>query len=334
MNKYHLCQRSPPTDPKRALADAVDTVVQRQLACGSGIDWEQVGQAAVLDVRKCLELCRVDEGKERWIYHPDTVSWTPAKRMEAFIADNYPAPAAPNFRAVSNYLWIDMDDCIRMFDVLRGKIVWTDELKAWAVEMRESGMTYPMITRKLTPHPLSPSTIRRLICGYKTPYAPASSELRERVDDFLDNNAKRCTFHELLKLAKVHFEGPEKHGAVVYLTGKAKWHRAYAARLEKVDVSAVYEQVASKKVTRKAMAAQLGVPPMSLNELFASHESKMYSGTWTDVETAKLMEFLDKTSPPHSWTRFSKVIGTKSARQCQSKYRRLVTAGRISQVKE
>ncbi|KAJ2770345.1 hypothetical protein IWQ56_002197 [Coemansia nantahalensis] len=125
-------------DEPRVFADAIDTVVQKQLACGSGVDWEKASQAVGLNVRRWLELCRVDEGKGRWIYHPDTVSWTPAKRMEAFIADNYPAPAVPNFRAVSNYLWIDMDDCIRMFDVLRGKIMWTDELKAWAVEMREA----------------------------------------------------------------------------------------------------------------------------------------------------------------------------------------------------
>ncbi|KAJ2766219.1 hypothetical protein IWQ56_003802, partial [Coemansia nantahalensis] len=88
----------------------------RQLACGSGVDWEQVGQAAGLDVCMCLELCRIDEGKGRWVYDPDTFSWATAKRMEAFIADNYPLPAAPNFRAVSNYLWVDIDDCIRMVD--------------------------------------------------------------------------------------------------------------------------------------------------------------------------------------------------------------------------
>ncbi|KAJ2775088.1 hypothetical protein IWQ56_000260 [Coemansia nantahalensis] len=114
------------------------TIAKGQLACGSDVDWEQVGRAVGLKVRRCLELCRIDEVKGRWSYDPDTFSWATAKRMEAFIADNYPLPAKPNFRAVSNYMWIDMDDCIRMFDVLQGKIVWTDELKAWAVEMQKA----------------------------------------------------------------------------------------------------------------------------------------------------------------------------------------------------
>ncbi|KAJ2773930.1 hypothetical protein IWQ56_000801 [Coemansia nantahalensis] len=125
-------------DEPQALADAVDAEVQKQLACGSGVDWEQVGRVVGLDVRKCLELCRVDEGKGRWDYDPNTFSWATAKRMKAFIANNYRLPAAPNFRAVSNYLWIDIDDCIRMADVLKGKIKMTDELRARVAEMRQA----------------------------------------------------------------------------------------------------------------------------------------------------------------------------------------------------
>ncbi|KAJ2779810.1 hypothetical protein H4R18_003805 [Coemansia javaensis] len=37
-----------------------------------------------------------------------------ADRMEAFIAEHYPPPAAPNSNAVSNYVWVDINDCIRM----------------------------------------------------------------------------------------------------------------------------------------------------------------------------------------------------------------------------
>ncbi|KAJ2714878.1 hypothetical protein H4R19_001502, partial [Coemansia spiralis] len=125
--------------------------VDWQLACGSGIDWEQVSRAVGVDVRQCLELSQIDEGKGRWIYDPDTFSWATAERMKAFIADNYPAPTTANFRAVSNYLWLDMDDCIHLEGVLRGEMERTDELRAKITEMRRLGMTYKDIGLRLSP---------------------------------------------------------------------------------------------------------------------------------------------------------------------------------------
>ncbi|KAJ2775786.1 hypothetical protein IWQ57_000196 [Coemansia nantahalensis] len=314
----------------RALADAVDAEVQRQLACGSGVDWEQVGQAAGLDVCMCLELCRIDEGKGRWVYDPDTFSWATAKRMEAFIADNYPLPAAPNFRAVSNYLWVDIDDCIRMVDVLRGKITMTAALRARVAEMRRSGMLLAEISKQLTPFPLKQDKIWGLVREDKTRRVPASPEIREWVVDFLDSNAEGCTYQELRQLAKVRFNGPDKSSALIKLQAKATYHRAYVARLEKADMAAVFEQVTLKKVTHQAMAAQLGVPSQSLAIQIEKHKSKMYSGTWTDAEVAQLMEFLDKTPTPHPWEYFAKKLGTKSKLQCSTKYKSLRKTGRVA----
>ncbi|KAJ1727489.1 hypothetical protein LPJ61_004541, partial [Coemansia biformis] len=73
-------------------------------------------------------------------------------QMKAFIADNYPAPATPNFRAVSNYMWINREDCIHMSDMLKGNIVWTDEIKARVVDMCRKGMRYKDIGKQLSPN--------------------------------------------------------------------------------------------------------------------------------------------------------------------------------------
>ncbi|KAJ2681398.1 hypothetical protein H4R19_007349, partial [Coemansia spiralis] len=117
---HYALKRPPPAKLRHGPADPASLEVQRQLACGSSVDWEQVSRAVGLD--------------GRWVYDPDTFSWATAERMKAFIADNYPAPATANFRAVSNYLWLDMDDCIHMEGVLRGEMEWTDELKAQITE--------------------------------------------------------------------------------------------------------------------------------------------------------------------------------------------------------
>ncbi|KAJ2266342.1 hypothetical protein GGH14_006371, partial [Coemansia sp. RSA 370] len=63
----------------------------------------------------------------RWIYHPDEFSWDMANRMTAYINDNYPKPLPVNYTAVSNYMWIEIGDCVKMASLLRGEIVWTDE---------------------------------------------------------------------------------------------------------------------------------------------------------------------------------------------------------------
>ncbi|KAJ2712643.1 hypothetical protein H4R19_002651, partial [Coemansia spiralis] len=148
---YHALKRPPSSRLQHKPTDPASLEVQRQLARGSGVDWEQVSRVVGLDVCQCLELSQVDEGKGRWIYDPDTFSWAAAERMKAFIADNYPAPTTANFRAVSNYLWLDMDDCIRMEGVLHGEMEWTDELKAQITEKRKLGMTRKDIGPRLSP---------------------------------------------------------------------------------------------------------------------------------------------------------------------------------------
>ncbi|KAJ1719270.1 hypothetical protein LPJ61_006341, partial [Coemansia biformis] len=150
--KYHQNQELGIADPLQGHMDATNQEVQRQLSQGHQVDWAQVSQAVGLDVLKCLEICQVDNGKARWTYDPNAFSWEMADRMKAFLADNYPAPATPNFRAVSNYLWVDREDCIHMSDLLQGNIVWTDEIKAQIVDMRRKGMRFKDISEQLSPN--------------------------------------------------------------------------------------------------------------------------------------------------------------------------------------
>ncbi|KAJ1726223.1 hypothetical protein LPJ61_005337, partial [Coemansia biformis] len=150
--KYHQNQELGIADPLQGHVDATNLEVQRQLSQGHQVDWAQVSQAVGLDVLKCLEICQVDNGRARWTYDPDTFSWEMADRMKAFIADNYPAPATPNFRAVSNYMWINRDDCIHMSNLLQGNIVWTDEIKARVVDMHSKGMRFKDISKQLSPN--------------------------------------------------------------------------------------------------------------------------------------------------------------------------------------
>ncbi|KAJ2738570.1 hypothetical protein H4R23_001051, partial [Coemansia sp. Cherry 401B] len=94
------------------------------------VDWARVSESVGLSERECLEANQFGDGKARWIYDPDTFSWDMANRMTAFIETNYSPPLPVNYTAVSNYMWIERDDCFKMAGLLRGEMTWTKDVLA------------------------------------------------------------------------------------------------------------------------------------------------------------------------------------------------------------
>ncbi|KAJ2742075.1 hypothetical protein GGI20_004738 [Coemansia sp. BCRC 34301] len=125
---------------------------RKQLESGSiAVDWLQVSQATGPGIRECLEQSQYDVGKTCWNYDPDSFLQSTADRMTSFIKEHYPAPTPVNYRAVSNYLWIDMDDCICIHDMLQGKFKWTKVAIKRAADLRAQGLTFKEIARRLSP---------------------------------------------------------------------------------------------------------------------------------------------------------------------------------------
>ncbi|KAJ2368453.1 PHO85 cyclin-1 [Coemansia sp. RSA 2610] len=114
--------------------------------------WARVSESVGLSERECLEANQFGDGKAWWIYDPNTFSWDMANRMTAFIQTNYPRPLPVNYTAVSNYMWIERDDCIKMAGLLRGEMTWTKDAVAKVVELRNQGMMYKDIARQLSPN--------------------------------------------------------------------------------------------------------------------------------------------------------------------------------------
>ncbi|KAJ2056250.1 hypothetical protein GGI17_006295 [Coemansia sp. S146] len=93
--------------------------------CESCEDRQALSEAMGLGLRECLELSQYDVGKARWHYNPDLFSQDMADSMTGFIEEYYSAPTPVNYRAVSNFMWVTMEDCIHIHDVLQGKFKWT-----------------------------------------------------------------------------------------------------------------------------------------------------------------------------------------------------------------
>ncbi|KAJ2674700.1 hypothetical protein IWW42_001546 [Coemansia sp. RSA 1085] len=115
------------------------------------VDWAQISAAVGLSQRVCLEANEFNEGKSHWEYDPDAFSQEMADRMTQFIKSNYPYPIPVNYQAVSNYMWIDKNDCYKMAKLLDGEIDWTRELKERVVALRKQGMTYKDIAKRIAP---------------------------------------------------------------------------------------------------------------------------------------------------------------------------------------
>ncbi|KAJ2046479.1 hypothetical protein GGI08_006523, partial [Coemansia sp. S2] len=116
-----------------SLVSLVTSKVQWQFDSSSAVDWTQVSQAMGLGICECYELSRYDVGKD---------SWHMADWMTCCIKEHYPAPGPVNYCAVSNYMWVDMKDCIHMHSMLQGKFKWTVADYERAAVLKAQGLTF------------------------------------------------------------------------------------------------------------------------------------------------------------------------------------------------
>ncbi|KAJ2784845.1 hypothetical protein H4R18_000879 [Coemansia javaensis] len=317
-------------DPRPGQADAVDKEVQRQRELGPDVDWAAVSRATGLAELECLELCRIDEIKARWTYDPDTFSQQTADRMKAFIAEHYPSPVAPNFRAVSNYMWIDAGDCIHMAKMLRGEFEWTDEAKAKLVKLREQGLPFSEIARQLSP----------ILTGYKVGTChwhlvhpkptPLTTEERQRIKNIINENAGKMPYFEIRRLVAEAFRGsPQGSRLVNCMETYATAHPFYKARLKALDKAQIANVTLSGAASNAEVARRLDLPPRMMWALVFKAESEMFPGSWSREEEARLVDILRAQKRPYKWRIIAALLGTRSARQCFKKYWAMKKSGAL-----
>ncbi|KAJ1864657.1 hypothetical protein LPJ78_003227 [Coemansia sp. RSA 989] len=150
-NAYFSTARSNRLQSSADHTEVVSREVCEQYHKHKCVDWAQISAAVGLSQRVCLEANEFNEGKSHWEYDPDAFSQEMADRMTQFIKSNYPYPIPVNYQAVSNYMWIDKNDCYKMAKLLDGEIDWTRELKERVVALRKQGMTYKDIAKRIAP---------------------------------------------------------------------------------------------------------------------------------------------------------------------------------------
>ncbi|PIA15413.1 hypothetical protein COEREDRAFT_9354 [Coemansia reversa NRRL 1564] len=301
--------------------DAINTEAQRQYEQRSEIDWAEVSQTVGLSERECLEICQFDEGKNRWIYDPETFSWDAANKMTAFIEANYPSPIHVNYRAVSNYMWVDINACINMAMLLRGEIEWTDKILAKIIELRDQGMKFKDISKQISPnlHENKVSAAYHNQFSRKM-YSPISDEDRQLIRRLLDKHAETMPYEKLASFIVARLTSGDKFTQTTRIALYAMFHPVYKARLEKAGKTNVINKILAGKISIRNLALELDLPVRILRKLLSNAKSRTCSNTWTHEETEQLMVYAQANTPPYNWKLFSTQLGSKTASQSLRKW--------------
>ncbi|KAJ2246296.1 hypothetical protein GGI13_005497 [Coemansia sp. RSA 455] len=250
---------------KQALDDRVNSVtseVQRHIKSNGAVDWSQVSQATGLGMRECLELSQHDVGKASWHYDPDSFSYSMVDRMTSFIEEYYPAPVPVNSRAVSNFMWVAMGDCIRIHNVFQGKFTWTDAEYEQAEALRAQGLTFKEVARRLSPMLSGQNVLaalKRYAWSKKVP-TPYTSPMLEEISGLIDQYAGKYPVDEILSKISERI-GKYVYKAHYYTTAfRLAAHPHYQTKLHNIDFNDVANRIVTGQITTKLAAKELDLP--------------------------------------------------------------------------
>ncbi|KAJ2018184.1 hypothetical protein GGI14_002472 [Coemansia sp. S680] len=316
INRGHKCEQ---VDYDRE--SIVTSEVQRQLESNSTVNWSKVSQATELGLRECLELSQYDVGKARWQYDPDLFSQDMADCMTDFIKEHYPVPAPVIYRAVSNFMWVAMDDCICIHDMLQGKFKWTEANYERATALRAKGLTWKEVARHLSPT-LSLQSVYsalKIRSSSKQVREPISADELDEVSRLVDEYAGKYPVVEIFdKIHKqLHLGNRRSYSSII--SSRITAHPHYQAKLRDIDYNDLANRIATGQTTTKLAAIELDVPLSVLTFRVMDLKDKLYSSTWTEKETRKLVNYVQGCDLKPDFDYFSKVLGTKSTNQCKRK---------------
>ncbi|KAJ1842136.1 hypothetical protein LPJ73_005894, partial [Coemansia sp. RSA 2703] len=235
----------------------VTRVCKEEYMSAGCIDWVKVSKLTGLDQLECMKLCDMEDYKSQWIYDANTFSWDDANRMTDFIVAKYPRTLPVNYRAVSNYMWIKIGDCIDMHNMLQGKFRWTDEAKDRVVQMRSQGHTFRYIAKQLSPL-LGASTVSSTYYQYTRVHTPISEEEKQRITELVDKYVGKVPIKEVIQKVK-NDSASWSHSVTLFTSKYIQSHAYYKKRLAGMDLTEITDRILSGKLTVKQAAAELEI---------------------------------------------------------------------------
>ncbi|KAJ2755421.1 hypothetical protein GGI19_001663 [Coemansia pectinata] len=308
--------RKPVTDDRESI---VTSEVQIRIKSSGVVAWSQVSQATGFDVRECLELSQYDVGKASWRYGPDLISQSRAKNMTSFIEEHFPAPTTVSYRAVSNYMWIDIEDCIRIHDVLQGKFKWTEAEYERATALRAQGLAWKEVAKHLSPT-LSDQAVQIALKRHLTPAPePISAEELQEISRLIDEYSGKYPVTEINNKIRTQLKLGNRSNYHSILSLRITAHQYYQAKLRDIDYNGLDNRIAMGHTTATIVAKELDVPRYTLDRRLKNRSSKKFSSKWSERETRQLIDYMQSGDSKPDIAYFSKLLGTKNSKQCSSK---------------
>ncbi|KAJ2057911.1 hypothetical protein GGI17_005360 [Coemansia sp. S146] len=299
----------------------VTSEVQRQFESNGTVEWSQVSQATGLGMRECLELSQYDVGKASWQYDLDSFSQSMVNRMTGFIKEHYPAPVPVNYRAVSNYMWVSMYDCVRIHDMLQGKFKWTEADYERAAALKAQGLTFKEVGRHLSPTLTLRSTANALgrYLSPKRVREPISADKVEEINRLIDEYAGKFTVVEIVGKIRTTLNLDYRCNYHSIISWRISVHPHYLAKSRDIDYNDVANRIATGQTTVTLTAKELDIPLPTLMSKVKNLNSKLYSSKWTEEDIRKLVDYVQACDSKPDMVFFSRLIGTKSSIRCNNK---------------
>ncbi|KAJ2867194.1 hypothetical protein GGH94_000997 [Coemansia aciculifera] len=308
--------RKPVTDDRESI---VTSEVQIRIKSSGVVAWLQVSQATGFDVRECLEPSQYDVGKASWRYGLGLISQSRAKNMTSFIEEHFPAPTTVSYRAVSNYMWIDIEDCIRIHDVLQENFKWAEAKYERATALRAQGLAWKEVAKHLSPT-LSDQAVQIALKRHLTPAPePISAEELQEISRPIDEYSGKYPVTEIINKICTQLKLGNRSNYHSILSLRITAHQYYQAKLRDIDYNGLDNRIAMGHTTVTTVAKELDVPRYTLDRRFKNRSSKKFSSKWSERETRQLIDYMQSGDSKPDFAYFSKFLGTKSSKQCSSK---------------
>ncbi|KAJ2444047.1 hypothetical protein GGF42_006433 [Coemansia sp. RSA 2424] len=233
---------------------------------------------------------------------------------------------------MSNYLWIEVDDCMRMYSIFRGRFKWTKADLEQAAELRAQGLTFKEVARHLSPRLPGGSVsyaLRRHLPSKPAAVPISADELRE-ISRLVDEYAGKYPVVEIISKLRAQLNLASKTNYFGKIVRRIAAHLHYKAKLRDIDYTDLANQIASGQTAVKLTAKELDVLQAVLAMNIQYMHSKLYASRWVDEEIRKLIEYVQGCNAKHGLGYFSKLLGTKSSTQCHGKLLNLRRRGVLS----
>ncbi|KAJ2772649.1 hypothetical protein IWQ56_001287 [Coemansia nantahalensis] len=205
----------------------------------------------------------------------------------------------------------------------KGPISVPREIAESIVALKRQGESYDKISSRLA-QKVTPKQAKAVYLQKTAKPAPREITPEEcaAIKALVDENAETMQYDALRRLIREQVGKDNWCNVLNFLDGYTAAHPVYKARLDGADtLGLIAEMLRGKSIVE--MARRLNVSSVVLNVHIRTQQYQRFPKKWTQEETDVLIARIDQHGTPSNWEKVAALVKTKTARQCEKRYREL-----------